>query len=130
MAVLSRRVACVYGFLFVWSTSLINNPQRGRRFLVPRATLSSSAAPMGKNKGSVPCTLCDRTFTSIADMQQVSGFLTSPRNFADFSPQHLRDKRHNTPAQVPIVEARPPVQQPQVQVQHEPVPAVRTLLLL
>lgn len=69
----------------------------------------------------VPCTLCDRTFTSILGMQQASGFPTSSRQCTDFSPQHVRDKHNNTPTQVPTVVAQPPVQQPQpqVQVQYE-----------
>ena len=69
--------------------------------------------------GPVPCTLCDRTFASIADMQQASGFPISSRQFTDFSPQHIRDKRHDTPTREPPVAAQPPAQQPQTQVQYE-----------
>jgi len=43
-------------------------------------------------------------------MKQVNGFPTSPRHFSDFSPQHVRDKRHSTPTQVPPVQADPPEQ--------------------
>ncbi|KAF9644249.1 hypothetical protein BDM02DRAFT_3122220 [Thelephora ganbajun] len=58
-----------------------------------------------KNKGSIPCALCDYTFASIANMQQ-----------------HRRDKHPNTLTQAPAAQAQPPAQPPQVQVKNDPVP--------
>lgn len=79
-----------------------------------------------KNRGPVPCTLCDSSFASIANLEQVGGLLVSPRQFADLSSQHARDKGHrSTPTQVLPVRAQPPTQQPRVEVRTELVPVVR-----
>ena len=64
---------------------------------------------MVKKSGPVPCTLCERSFTSIPNMKQVSGISTYPRRFADSSPQHVRDKHGDTPTPAPPVQDHTPV---------------------
>ena len=108
----------------VWTRTLIKGPQRGHHPPVPplHPTCSSLAATMGvKNKGPIPCTLCDSRFASIPNLQQVNCFPTFSGNFTDFSPQHLRDKHGIiVKTQAPPAQAQPPVQEPPVQVKSEP----------
>ena len=117
--------------VLVWTRTPIKGPQRGRHFFVPHTlTRSSLATTMGKHQGPIPCTLCDRRFTSLPNLRQASScFPTFPGKFTDFSHQHLRDKHNiNTPTQAPAAEAQPPAQEPQVQVEDKPSHTVRTSL--
>jgi len=111
--------------VLVWTCAwtLIKGPQRGRHPPVPHIpTCSSLAATMGaKNRGPIPCTLCDYRFASIPNLQQVSCFPTFSVKFTDFSPQHVRDKHNiNVKTQAPTVQVQPPAQEPKVKAKSEP----------
>lgn len=86
------------------------------------ATRFSFVTTMGKkNKRSVPCTLCARSFGSIVALQQASGFPTSLNQYADFQPQHVRYFKHpKTSTRSTTAGVQPPVRKPQVQVKNEP----------
>ena len=103
--------------------TLINGPQRF--LLVPHATICFSlATTMGKkNKGPIPCTLCDHSFASIPNMQQAGCFPTFPGKHPDFLPQHVRDMHSRASTPAPAVPVSPPLQEPQAQVKPEPVRA-------
>jgi len=74
-----------------------------------------------KNRGPIPCTLCDYRFASIPNLQQVNCFPTFSGNFTDFPPQHLRDKHNiSVKTQAPPAQAQPPAQEPPVQAKSEP----------